>query len=273
MDGADLSFFEISSLYDASQQSKKSEKKIFGALVDTDKMLWIVCLLRGVAPAKCLALLEEKFTDFSIVGSVYYKENISGSWQTGWLLLSGTEVFLESLDGTYFAEIDLRKVRSVVLKPVEDSGNALGVYDKGTVFVLSLAKSTLYFQSVLLKDTKNWFARLDAAWETCGKGPELENFYLTQDNVPILVDKCVKFVTTHGILAEGIYRKSASNAKTSEVLEKLKNDPWGTILTIEEYSEHDVANALKRFFRTLPTSLLTEEFGHLWIAYAGKSAF
>ena len=194
---------------------------------------------------------------------------MSGAWQTGWLVLAGTHALLESLDGSLSLPIDLRQVRSVLLKSVEESGNALGVYDKGTVFVLTLPKNTIYFQSVLLKDTKNWHCRLSSAWEACGNGPELEKLYLTQDGVPIIVDKCIKFVTTHGVMAEGVYRKSASNLKTADVLQRLRTDPWGTILTNDDFTEHDVANALKRFFRTLPTPLLTEEFAHLWIAYAG----
>ncbi|CAG0922022.1 unnamed protein product [Notodromas monacha] len=268
VEGKDLSFFEISSLYDASVQGKKPDRRIFGALLDSDSMLWVVSLLSGIAP-RCLNILEERFSEFSIIGTVYYKENVSGIWRTGGLMLLGSELFLESLEDDQFWEMDLRKVRSVGLKSVEDSGNALGVYDKGTVFVLTMTKSTLYFQCVLLKDTKTWHSRLGAAWQTCGMGPELDRFFLTEDDVPIIVDKCIKFVSTHGVATEGIYRKSASSTRTTELLERLKKDPWGTILTVEEYNEHDVANALKRFFRTLPSPLLTSDFAELWIAFAG----
>ena len=41
---------------------------------------------------------------------------------------------------------------------------------------------------------------------------------------------------------------------------------WDVALTREEFSEHDVANALKRFMRTLEEPLLTRRMRQMWMA-------
>ena len=41
---------------------------------------------------------------------------------------------------------------------------------------------------------------------------------------------------------------------------------WDVALTREEFSEHDVANALKRFMRTLEEPLLTKRLRQMWMA-------
>jgi len=52
------------------------------------------------------------------------------------------------------------------------------------------------------------------------------------------------------------------------LLEALKGNAWSVALTREDYSEHDVAGALKRFMRTLEDPLLTSKFREQWISAA-----
>lgn len=84
----------------------------------------------------------------------------------------------------------------------------------------------------------------------------LKNQQLTKDNVPVLVDKCVNFIYTHGSMSEGIYRKSGSENSIVKLLTSFREDAFGVQLTRTEYSEHDVASAMKRFMRDLPEPLL-----------------
>lgn len=56
-------------------------------------------------------------------------------------------------------------------------------------------------------------------------------------------------------MSEGIYRRAGSGASVSELLTLFRKDAWAVQLT-DKYSEHDVATALKRFFRDLPEPLL-----------------
>lgn len=56
-------------------------------------------------------------------------------------------------------------------------------------------------------------------------------------------------------MTEGIYRRAGSGTAVSELLAQFRKDAWAVQLT-DKYSEHDVATALKRFFRDLPEPLL-----------------
>lgn len=59
-----------------------------------------------------------------------------------------------------------------------------------------------------------------------------------------------------GSMSEGIYRRAGSGATVLDILTKFRRDAWAVQLTSDKYSEHDVATALKRFFRELPEPLL-----------------
>lgn len=58
------------------------------------------------------------------------------------------------------------------------------------------------------------------------------------------------------ILYLGIYRQAGQESKIKQLLNEFLEDPYHNSLTRENYTEHDVANALKRFLRQLDTPLL-----------------
>lgn len=58
-------------------------------------------------------------------------------------------------------------------------------------------------------------------------------------------------------MSEGIYRRAGAATIVNEILTHFRKDAWCVQLTREKYNEHDVATALKRFFRDLPEPLLT----------------
>lgn len=58
-------------------------------------------------------------------------------------------------------------------------------------------------------------------------------------------------------MSEGIYRRAGSGTTVLDILTKFRRDAWAVQLTSDKYTEHDVATALKRFFRDLPEPLLT----------------
>lgn len=58
-------------------------------------------------------------------------------------------------------------------------------------------------------------------------------------------------------MAEGIYRRAGSGSVVNDILTQFRKDAWAVQLTTDKYSEHDVATALKRFFRDLPEPLFT----------------
>ena len=94
---------------------------------------------------------------------------------------------------------------------------------------------------------------------------ELDEQQLTMEDIPVIVDKCLKFITTQGCLSEGIYRIAGVNNRIITLLEEFRRNAWAVYLNPAQYSEHDVANTLKRFFRTLDNPLLTKDLRQLWL--------
>jgi hypothetical protein len=64
----------------------------------------------------------------------------------------------------------------------------------------------------------------------------------------------------------GIYRQAGQETKIKQLLNECLEDPFNPLLTRENYTEHDVANALKRFLRQLDIPLLgTRQNYHAWL--------
>lgn len=57
-------------------------------------------------------------------------------------------------------------------------------------------------------------------------------------------------------MTEGIYRKSGAENAIQKLLKKFRSNAYATQIVRAEFTEHDVANALKRFMRDLPNRLL-----------------
>ncbi|KRT82213.1 hypothetical protein AMK59_4084, partial [Oryctes borbonicus] len=62
-----------------------------------------------------------------------------------------------------------------------------------------------------------------------------------------------------GSMSKGIYRLSGTSSNVNEILTQFRTDAWSTQLTQGKYTEHDVATALKRFFRDLPEPLMLRD--------------
>lgn len=59
-----------------------------------------------------------------------------------------------------------------------------------------------------------------------------------------------------GSMSEGIYRKSGGENSIQKLLKQFRSDAYSVQITRNDYTEHDVANVLKRFMRDLPDRLL-----------------
>lgn len=57
-------------------------------------------------------------------------------------------------------------------------------------------------------------------------------------------------------MSEGIYRKSGSENSINKLLKQFRSDAYSVQIIRTDYTEHDVANVLKRFMRDLPDRLL-----------------
>lgn len=146
-----------------------------------------------------------------------------------------------------------------------------GFVDNGDVLTLDLCCRILYLQTESSRITRDWEKALRSA--ASRNGTRFDEMQLTLENVPVVVDKCIDFLYAHGTLAEGIYRQSGSNTRIAQLLADFQKDAWAVQISPKEFSAHDVAGTLKRFFRTLPEPLVTSELYPGWIKAAGEPIF
>jgi hypothetical protein len=45
---------------------------------------------------------------------------------------------------------------------------------------------------------------------------------VTHEDIPVIVDKCIKFVYSHGVMTEGIYRLAGVNTKINRLLTEFR---------------------------------------------------
>ncbi len=66
-------------------------------------------------------------------------------------------------------------------------------------------------------------------------------------------------------IISGIYRLSGVNTKINKLLSDFRENAWNVHIARDCFSEHDVANTLKRFMRTLDEPILLEQLRSDWM--------
>ncbi|KAK1125580.1 hypothetical protein K0M31_005939 [Melipona bicolor] len=217
----------------------------------TERRIWAQKILEAIT-----TIFPTKYTaELTRVGWAYLKEGVTGTWFPAWVLLyQRTLIYTKSLDSSMaitLGKLDLRKARCIVLRE-QEGPNA----DAGSVPVVVVdagGNGALHVAAPGTHEGSAWRHALYQAATTCG--PALEQQQLTQDNVPVILDKCINFIYVHGIMSKGIYRQNGSNSAVVKLLKAFRRDAWSTQITRSAYTEHDVATVLRRFLRDLPNPL------------------
>ncbi|XP_012521391.2 uncharacterized protein LOC105827804 [Monomorium pharaonis] len=224
---------------------------VFYAKGVAERRIWAQRILEASTP-----IFPTKYTaEFTRAGWAYLKEGITGTWFPAWLLLQQrTLIYTKSLESAIavnFEQVDLRKARCIVLRDQE--GPIAGCGTVPVVVVDAGGSGALHIATSGTHEATAWRHALYQAATNCG--PALDQQQITQDNVPVILDKCVNFIYAHGMMTEGIYRRSGSSSAVVKLLEAFRRDAWATQITRNVYTEHDVATVLRRFLRDLPDPL------------------
>jgi len=191
--------------------------------------------------------------NFSRCGRVFIKDGVGGDWQMAWLLIQSDskQLWIQRVNSRGQSAVceDLRKVRSASMMRQCDERGCPNALQPGFPLIVHWSDHTLYIQSDQRAESESWLEIIRSV--ALHSGADLEDHQLTADDVPVLIECCIKFIETYGMLTEGIYRRSGVQSKIDGLLVALRSDAWSFHISNEEYSEHDVANVLKRFFRTL----------------------
>lgn len=224
---------------------------LYGVGKESERSIWmqkIMESLTNVFPAKYTC-------NYYRSGWCYLKNSITSEWSGTWLLLKKNKrhLIFASESNNNIEKMDLRKARCIVLKENDESIENLHI-EKGPILMIDCPPYTVYMIMTSGRETKIW--RHIIREVAHNNGSTLDEQQLTKFDVPVLVDKCINFVYIHGSMSEGIYRKSGSENSILKLLAQFRSDAFNVEITRNEFNEHDVANALKRFMRDLPVRLL-----------------
>ncbi|NWS09744.1 ARAP1 protein, partial [Pachyramphus minor] len=203
--------------------------------------------------------------DFERLGRLHYKGGLTlERAQEGWFALVGSTLHVCSEDGQRQEPLQLRKLQELCACPCPAGGTPwLGGRGCPPNPPPGRAGRTLYIQGERKLDFLAWVHPIQRA--AGSSGDTLSEQQLTEADVPLLVDRCIDYITQCGLTSEGIYRKSGQNSKTTSLLEVLQQDARRVCLKEGEHHVDDVANTLKRFFRDLGDGLFTRQWAPDWL--------
>ncbi|XP_057409127.1 arf-GAP with Rho-GAP domain, ANK repeat and PH domain-containing protein 1 isoform X4 [Balaenoptera acutorostrata] len=192
--------------------------------------------------------------DFERLGRLPYKAGLSlQRAQEGWFSLIGSELHAVFPEGPCEEPLQLRKLQELSVQG--DSENQ--------VLVLVERRRTLYIQGERRLDFTGWLGAIQKA--AASSGDTLSEQQLGDSDIPVIVYRCVDYITQCGLTSEGIYRKCGQTSKTQRLLESLRLDARSVRLKEGEQHVDDVSSALKRFLRDLPDGLFTRVQRLAWL--------
>ncbi|XP_068540233.1 arf-GAP with Rho-GAP domain, ANK repeat and PH domain-containing protein 1 isoform X1 [Anas acuta] len=210
---------------------------------------WLKSIAKSFVPPHAEELLSH---DFERIGRLLYKGGLNlERAKEGWFALAGSTLYVCFEDSERHEALQLRKLQE------------LSIQGDNEVLVLVERRRTLYIQGERRLDFLGWVHAIQKA--AGSSGDTLSEQQLTEGDVPMLVDRCIDYITQCGLTSEGIYRKSGQNSKTTSLLEMLRRDARSVRLKEGEHHVDDVANTLKRFFRDLGDGLFTRRWSQDWL--------
>ncbi|KAM9660564.1 arf-GAP with Rho-GAP domain, ANK repeat and PH domain-containing protein 1 isoform 3-T3 [Trichechus inunguis] len=212
---------------------------------------WVKCIAKAFVPPLAEELLAR---DFDRLGRLPYKAGLSlQRTQEGWFSLTGSELRAVFPEGPCEEALQLRKLQELSVQG--DSENQ--------VLVLVERRRTLYIQRERRLDFTGWLWAIQKA--AASSGDTLSEQQLGESDIPVIVYRCVDYITQCGLTSEGIYRKCGQISKTQRLLDSLRQDARSVRLKEGEQHVDDVSSALKRFLRDLPDGLFTRAQRLAWL--------
>ncbi|XP_041055751.1 arf-GAP with Rho-GAP domain, ANK repeat and PH domain-containing protein 1-like isoform X2 [Carcharodon carcharias] len=210
---------------------------------------WIKSIAKSFLPAG-IDLMNH---DFERIGRLQYKDGLNlEQAKVGWFALVSSTLFAWFQDSDKEEAINLRKLQE------------LSEQSDHEVLVLVEKRRTLYIQAERKLDFIGWNNAIQRAAGSTGN--TLAEQQLTDEDIPVVVERCIAYITQYGLTAEGIYRKSGQKSKTTNLLETFLKDARSVKLREGEHHVDDVSNTLKRFFReSIGESIFTDQVYQEWL--------
>ncbi|XP_039525979.1 arf-GAP with Rho-GAP domain, ANK repeat and PH domain-containing protein 1 isoform X2 [Pimephales promelas] len=215
---------------------------------------WVKSIAKSFIPSGAEDLLLK---DFERIGRLRYKDRLNREMsRLGWFCLVGSSLHIRLEENNTDETIDLQKLQELSIQPENE---ALVLVERGR---------TLYIEGERKLDFQGWAAAIQR--NAGSSGDTLSQQQLTDSDIPVIVERCIHFITQYGLTSEGIYRKSGVNSRIAALLEELRRDARCVWLKEGEHQVDDVSNVLKRFFRDIEEGLFGPE-ANAWLSATGVS--
>ncbi|XP_009564883.2 arf-GAP with Rho-GAP domain, ANK repeat and PH domain-containing protein 2 [Cuculus canorus] len=230
---------------------------LFGAETAYSQRKWTSAIAKHFVPPVAECLLER---DCELIGQLYYKDchNLD-QWRKGWFAIEKSSLyFCLEIEDAQEDSIYLRRLQELTISSVMQNG------EKIDILLLVEKGRTLYVHGHSKLDFMVWYTAIEKAAGTDGNA--LPDQQLSKNDVPIIVNSCIAFVTQYGLGSKQIYLKNGDPSNVAELLESFKKDARSVKLRAGKHQLEDVTDVLKIFLSQIDDALLTKELYPFWIS-------
>ncbi|XP_054648633.1 arf-GAP with Rho-GAP domain, ANK repeat and PH domain-containing protein 3 isoform X3 [Dunckerocampus dactyliophorus] len=231
--------------------------KLYQFGVETAEVLhaWTSAIGKAATPLSCHCLLTR---EFERIGRLRYRAMLDPQqWKEAYFVLQKSNLFIcPQNDGAAEDIINLKRLQE--LSVASESQN----HEKKDILVLVEKGRTFHLQGVGRMDFTLWHSDVERA--AGGKGNSLREQQLSRNDIPIIVDSCIAFITQYGLGHEGIYRKNGAKSRIKLLMEEFRKDARNVKLRIGDHFIEDVTDVLKRFFREIDDPVFMVDLHPLW---------
>nr|XP_010961001.1 arf-GAP with Rho-GAP domain, ANK repeat and PH domain-containing protein 2 isoform X1 [Camelus bactrianus]XP_045378351.1 arf-GAP with Rho-GAP domain, ANK repeat and PH domain-containing protein 2 isoform X1 [Camelus bactrianus] len=228
---------------------------LFGAETSQAQRKWTEAIAKHFIPFVAENLTE---ADYDLIGQLYYKDcHALDQWRKGWFALDKSSLRFCLQEGQE-DRMHLRRLQELTISTMVQNG------EKMDVLLLVEKGRTLYIRGHTKLDFTVWHTAIEKAAGTDGRA--LQDQQLSKNDVPIIVNSCIAFVTQYGLGCKYIYQKNGDPLHISELLESFKKDARSFKLRAGKHQLEDVTGVLKSFLSDIDDALLTKELYPYWIS-------
>uniref|UniRef100_A0A8C8XFP0 Arf-GAP with Rho-GAP domain, ANK repeat and PH domain-containing protein 2 n=1 Tax=Panthera leo TaxID=9689 RepID=A0A8C8XFP0_PANLE len=230
---------------------------LFGAETSQAQRKWTEAIAKHFVPFVAENLTE---ADYDLIGQLYYKDcHTLDQWRKGWFSMDKSSLrFCLPMQEVQEHRMHLRRLQELTISTVVQNG------EKIDVLLLVEKGRTLYIHGHTKLDFTVWHTAIEKAAGTDGNA--LQDQQLSKNDVPIIVNSCIAFVTQYGLGCKYIYQKNGDPLHISELLESFKKDARSFKLRAGKHQLEDVTGVLKNFLSDIDDALLTKELYPYWIS-------
>ncbi|XP_060904604.1 arf-GAP with Rho-GAP domain, ANK repeat and PH domain-containing protein 3 isoform X2 [Labrus mixtus] len=216
---------------------------------------WTRSIGKATTPLSCHCLLTR---EFERVGLLRYRAMLDAQhWKEAFFVLQKSNLFIcPRNDGAAEDIINLNRLQELSITSETEN------HEKKDILVLVERGRTLHLQGVGRADFSLWYSDIQRA--AGGKGNTLREQQLSRNDIPIIVDSCIAFITQYGLGHEGIYRKNGAKSRIKLLMEEFRKDARNVKLRIGDHFIEDVTDVLKRFFREVDDPVFMCDLHPLW---------